>query len=272
MAELTAEHKEQIRKYLVKWVAGLVAIVGLSTIASVFVAGARGVQSATEAIARNPASVAEKLLARPEFVQAVSGFIPTPPIGSVIGYTGSIVAPVEIPDGWLPCDGRGLARSNYTDLFKVIGTWYGDGLGEFGKDFNLPDYRGLFLRGVDDPDGPVGLPAANRDLQAGLRQHPRTGATVGGVVGSVQDDQLQSHLHLDEGHSHQLKTPKRVAKDDDQADDKKSIWSVDHQRTYRTTTGKARLSDPEKSSHGIVRHGPETRPKNISVVWIIRVR
>ncbi|MCB2410358.1 phage tail protein [Hymenobacter lucidus] len=43
------------------------------------------------------------------------------------------------PLGWLPCDGRTLAISEYEVLFYVIGTTYGgDGI----STFNLPDMRG----------------------------------------------------------------------------------------------------------------------------------
>jgi len=59
------------------------------------------------------------------------------------------------PTGWLICDGAAVSRTTYSELFSVIGTTHGSGDGS--NTFNIPDYRGRFLRGVDggtgrDPD------------------------------------------------------------------------------------------------------------------------
>jgi microcystin-dependent protein len=43
----------------------------------------------------------------------------------------------KIPIGFLPCDGRMLRRKNYPELFKEIGTKYGDADGS-NTAFNLP--------------------------------------------------------------------------------------------------------------------------------------
>jgi microcystin-dependent protein len=54
-------------------------------------------------------------------------------LGQIVTYAGE-----NIPDGWLPCDGRMLRRRVYPELFKVIGIQYGDGDGS-NTAFNLPD-------------------------------------------------------------------------------------------------------------------------------------
>lgn len=51
------------------------------------------------------------------------------------------------PSGWLICDGSAVSRSTYADLFLAIGTAYGSGDGT--TTFNIPDYRGRFMRGFD---------------------------------------------------------------------------------------------------------------------------
>lgn len=56
-------------------------------------------------------------------------------IGSIIPFAGS-----EIPDGFLVCDGSAISRTEYSDLFSVIGTTYGSGDGE--STFNLPGFSG----------------------------------------------------------------------------------------------------------------------------------
>ena len=52
-----------------------------------------------------------------------------------------------IPTGWLVCDGSAVSRSDYADLFAVIGTAYGVGNGS--TTFNVPDMRGRFIVGAD---------------------------------------------------------------------------------------------------------------------------
>lgn len=55
-----------------------------------------------------------------------------PVLGQIRTYIGE-----DIPDGWLPCDRRMLRRHVYPELFRVLGTKYGDGDGS-NTAFNLP--------------------------------------------------------------------------------------------------------------------------------------
>lgn len=55
------------------------------------------------------------------------------------------------PPGWLPCDGREVLRGTYATLFATIGTAWGDG--DTVTTFNVPDFRGEFIRGWDDGRG-----------------------------------------------------------------------------------------------------------------------
>lgn len=59
----------------------------------------------------------------------------------------SVPADVEI----VPCDGRAISRTTYSELFSLLGTAFGAGNGS--TTFNIPDYRGLFLRGWDGGSG-----------------------------------------------------------------------------------------------------------------------
>jgi microcystin-dependent protein len=56
-----------------------------------------------------------------------------------------------MPSGWLKCNGAAISRTTYSDLFAAIGTTYGSGNGS--TTFNIPDYRGEFLRSWDDGKG-----------------------------------------------------------------------------------------------------------------------
>lgn len=54
------------------------------------------------------------------------------------------------PGGWLLCDGQAVSRTTYAALFAVIGTIYG--IGDGSTTFNLPNYTGRFVVGVDTGD------------------------------------------------------------------------------------------------------------------------
>ncbi|MBQ8676869.1 MAG: tail fiber protein [Alphaproteobacteria bacterium] len=49
-------------------------------------------------------------------------------------------------DNWLLCNGQEVSRDDYSELFALIGDNFGAGNGV--TTFNLPDYRGKFLRGL----------------------------------------------------------------------------------------------------------------------------
>ena len=49
-------------------------------------------------------------------------------------------------DNWLLCNGQEISRNEYADLFSLIGEYFGAGNGV--TTFNVPDYRGKFLRGL----------------------------------------------------------------------------------------------------------------------------
>ena len=49
-------------------------------------------------------------------------------------------------DNWFLCNGQAINRVTYSELFALIGTKFGAGNGT--TTFNLPDYRGKFLRGL----------------------------------------------------------------------------------------------------------------------------
>jgi microcystin-dependent protein len=122
-----------------------------------------------------------------ELVQAAQDLLVPP--GTIVAFAGALV-----PEGWLLCDGTELPREGeYARLFAAIGTAHGDGNGT--STFHLPDYRGMFLRGVDHGRG------ADPDVLS------RTAAVRGGNdqdrVGSIQVDAIGSHVH-DMRHTHPM--------------------------------------------------------------------
>lgn len=99
----------------------------------------------------------------------------TPP-GCVFAFAG----PGSIPAGWLLCDGRAVPRALYPDLFATIGETYGPG--DASSTFNLPDFRGRFLRGyLGETSADIGAeqPEALPDIDVALRMDaPSAHATV----------------------------------------------------------------------------------------------
>jgi microcystin-dependent protein len=77
----------------------------------------------------------------------------------------------DAPAGTLKANGADVSREAYAALFAVIGTRHGGGDGE--STFNLPDYRGRFLRALDDG----------------------AGIDTGRALGSEQADELAGHTH-----------------------------------------------------------------------------
>jgi microcystin-dependent protein len=68
------------------------------------------------------------------------------PVGSIM-----TLPTANVPAGYLECNGAAVSRTTYALLFAYIGTTYGVGNGT--TTFNLPDYRGEFLRGWDNSKG-----------------------------------------------------------------------------------------------------------------------
>lgn len=55
------------------------------------------------------------------------------------------MAPLTSLEGYLLCNGQAVSRSTYANLFDAIGVNFG--VGDGITTFNVPDYRGCFLRG-----------------------------------------------------------------------------------------------------------------------------
>lgn len=77
------------------------------------------------------------------------------------GNVGDIktISSENIPYGWLLCDGREVSRTEYSALFNIIGTKFGNG--DKINTFNVPDLKDRFLQGANGNLGTVkeaGLP------------------------------------------------------------------------------------------------------------------
>ncbi|MCK2122107.1 tail fiber protein [Pseudomonas sp. PNPG3] len=105
-------------------------------------------------------------------------------VGEIAFFAGETV-----PDGFLKRNGAAVSRTAYKALFNKIGTKFG--VGDGSTTFNLPDDRGLFIRGFSD----------GSDIDPGR------------VFGSIQTDQNASHTHTGTAatggaHSHTMTFPR----------------------------------------------------------------
>lgn len=110
------------------------------------------------------------------------------PPGVQLPYGGT-----SAPSGYLLCDGSSLLRASYPALFAVIGTAFG---AVDGTHFNIPDWRGRFMRGTDGGTG--------RDPDSASRTAMNVGGNTGNNVGSIQSGQLSSHTHTQNSHTHTI--------------------------------------------------------------------
>lgn len=108
-------------------------------------------ESADEFIVNKPAGVFR--MPRSRVLAGVKGLTP---VGTVIPYAGIVDDPfVEIPGGWLVCDGTNYLISVYGELFQKIGYRFKSASqvqAEQGQSgwFAVPDMRGRFPLGADN--------------------------------------------------------------------------------------------------------------------------
>lgn len=110
---------------------------------------------------------------------------PDAPTGAVMNF-----AMDTPPTGWLKCNGAAISRTTYSTLFSKIGITWGSGDGS--TTFNVPDFRGEFLRGWDDSRGvdsgrTFGSYQADGIINHGHRFHynPASNTSTGGSAARV---------------------------------------------------------------------------------------
>ncbi|MCR9053479.1 MAG: phage tail protein [Phaeodactylibacter xiamenensis] len=104
------------------------------------------------------------------------------PAGTVLPFAGP---KTKVPTGYLLCDGRSIVKTEYPDLFNAIGITYGGTSN--GATFNLPDYRGIFLRGNDEGRG------IDENRELGSLQQDATAMPENPFTGET--DQAGAHTH-----------------------------------------------------------------------------
>lgn len=101
----------------------------------------------TYRVKSNKANNTDNFVTTPAFIGDSWDIVSDTP-QELMPYIGDIKSSVRTANhgNWFLCNGQAISRTTYATLFSIIGTNYGDGDGS--TTFNLPDYRGKFLRGL----------------------------------------------------------------------------------------------------------------------------
>jgi microcystin-dependent protein len=159
------------------------------------------------------------------------------PAGVIMAFAGTAA-----PTGFLPCDGSPVSRTTYATLFAAIGTTWGSGDGS--TTFNVPDLRGMFMRGT------------------GTNATGSSSGAAGPAVGAYAADTYLNHSHAvtdpGHGHSYSIWGERRTAEGG-----QSSFWA----NTGSSTTGTSTTGLTVNTS---TTGGTETKPKNYGVLYIIK--
>lgn len=105
-------------------------------------------------------------------------------------------------NGWLICDGRSLSRTEYSDLFNIIGTSFGS---LSGTTFNLPNCKGRVMGAAGNG---AGLTPRNVGDAIGSETHTLTVNQLPSHTHTGTTSSSGSHTHTitDPGHTHTQNT------------------------------------------------------------------
>lgn len=109
-------------------------------------------------------------------INAIGGSSNGIPIGTIMQYAG-----FAAPQGYLLCEGQALSKTDYAELYAIIGNYFGG----TETEFYLPDLRERV---------PVGKNSAKTDYALG-----ETGGTA---TVTLTIEQMPSHTHIQNSHNH----------------------------------------------------------------------
>ncbi len=164
------------------------------------------------------------------------------PVGTIVAWWGKTA-----PSGWAICAGQAFEKDwNTKSLSELFGS-------------KLPDLRGYFLRGLSDPGiGKVPSPKRDSGRKLGSTQEWGTGLPKKGF----STDTKGSHTHdVDIVREHET-YQQRIEGGLSGAIGTTRPMTV---RTFRTDAAGSH-------SHKVTGGDVETRPMNVAVNWIVRVR
>lgn len=145
-------------------------------------------------------------------------------------------AGTNAPTGWALCDGRKLKNTDYPELYAILGRIH-TSLTVSVDSFAVPDLRGRFVRMLD----------VNSGLDPDKLTRTRIDGQVGDVVGSIQNEAIASHSHTYD----------------------KANTSIVPAGIVSILPGNGAQIEPASTTSS---GGNETRPKNIALNFIIKLK
>ena len=167
--------------------------------------------------------------AKGRITSATTGAFSTFPAGAVMSFAMN-----SAPSGWLGADGSAVNRTTYADLFAAISTTYGTGNGS--TTFNLPDLRGIFVRG-----------SGSQTI---------SGITYNKTFATKEGDALQGHWHQSV-----YTTNANVNSTFDTRTANAAASTIDNNSVRSPITD---------GTNGTPRIASETRPANIALLYCIK--
>lgn len=180
--------------------------------------------------------------------------------GTVIAFAGATP-----PAGWLLCNGQALSSSDYPALYSTLGTTYGNGSTGINaggdKQFNVPDLRGEFVRGLDE----------GRGIDAGRQLGTVQGPSAKLPPSSSSQFRLKGNASSNTGHTHSMAF--------EGTNDGPGHTHTSTQLLapgYNQFTGTFSVNTTGATNHihtGTVTGGgdAETRPRNVSMNYLIKI-
>ena len=114
-----------------------------------------------------------------------------------------------LPENWLSCNGDAISRTDYSDLFDLLGSQYGNGDGS--DSFNLPNINNNNFIRASDGDVNLGITGGESEVTLTVDQLPsHTHDYYGAASGSNSDGKqavgsTRTSGHKGEGESHENK-------------------------------------------------------------------
>lgn len=195
------------------------------------------------------------------------------PAGIVTAYTGPLTEERRqylYQAGWLVCDGQLLLTKDYPDLYQAIQTTYG---GQAPDSFRLPDFRGVFLRGLDlgkqfDPVRALGTYQEDTNK---IHHHEGNTHIAGAHAHQGMVAPAGQHRHHLEAEGYWFTSKQRNERP-------AMTDAVDDNQAYATTPAGEHSHDIQITPNGAHQHllnikpagQLESRPKNYPVIYLIK--
>jgi len=167
------------------------------------------------------------------------------------------IAVASVPSGYLECNGAAVSRTTYAALFAVIGTQYGSGNGS--STFNIPDLRGEFIRGFDNGRG---VDSGRSVASSQSHQHPQHNHAVSASSSSSVTDP---------GHTHTMNMNQGNIISSGGAFGLKDSGTATRINSNNTGISVSTSTSISQSNRGGTSNSSETRPRNIAMMYVIKV-